>query len=328
MPHKAGSVGIIDISSKILPSLPLFYCLPGSAVDRWCSHRQDAAVEPKVRQALARPRVAHALRPSAGSSHRIIGNLRSTKSTIRREERYRIISRSRAELLDAPEPHKPSTEAVEEREKGRKSPAEIQVVDLVHEDGEDQGASPDKVGRPPRPIRRLRYLNFTLVICIRTQSIPNLLFALAQASSLDPEAILCNNTKMLRERLNICGDGLGGQNWDPDSEYVYDLYYQEMVTPGWIQDILSVRAYADEGELVRVRAGIGVWVSPLGSLACCPCPRCPTSWSTKRRCTMMRMMKTMRPTGGTTTPMRRAMATMTERSAMAVSLSLPLQTFF
>ncbi|CAG00692.1 unnamed protein product [Tetraodon nigroviridis] len=175
---------------------------------------QDAAVEPKVRQALARPRVAHALRPSAGSSHRIIGNLRSTKSTIRREERYRIISRSRAELLDAPEPHKPSTEAVEEREKGRKSPAEIQVVDLVHEDGEDQGASPDK------------------------------------ASSLDPEAILCNNTKMLRERLNICGDGLGGQNWDPDSEYVYDLYYQEMVTPGWIQDILSVRAYADEGELV------------------------------------------------------------------------------
>lgn len=56
---------------------------------------------------------------------------------------------------------------------------------------------------------------------------------------------------MLRERLNISGDGLGQQNWDQDSEYVYDLYYQEMVTPGWIQDILSVRAYADEGELVR-----------------------------------------------------------------------------
>lgn len=63
---------------------------------------------------------------------------------------------------------------------------------------------------------------------------------------------------MLRERLNICGDGLGEQNWDQDSEYVYDLYYQEMVTPGWIQDILSVRAYADEGELVRIDGGICV----------------------------------------------------------------------
>lgn len=76
--------------------------------------------------------------------------------------------------------------------------------------------------------------------------------------SLDTEAILCNNTKMLRERLNICGDGLAEQNWDLDSEYVYDLYYQEMVTPGWIQDILSVRVYADEGELVRVEGGICV----------------------------------------------------------------------
>lgn len=86
----------------------------------------------------------------------------------------------------------------------------------------------------------------------------NLMFPFVQMLPLDTEAILCNNTKMLRERMNICGDGLGDQNWDPDSEYVYDLYYQEMVTPGWIQDILSVRAYADEGELVCVDAGICV----------------------------------------------------------------------
>lgn len=85
----------------------------------------------------------------------------------------------------------------------------------------------------------------------------DLLFPFVQML-LDTEAVLCNNTKMLRERLNICGDGLGEQKWDQDSEYVYDLYYQEMVTPGWIQDILSVRAYADEGELVRVDGG--TWV--------------------------------------------------------------------
>lgn len=67
---------------------------------------------------------------------------------------------------------------------------------------------------------------------------------------------------MLRQRLNISGDGLRDQqNWDQDSEYVYDLYYQEMATPGWIQDILSVRAYADEGELVcGCRNGEGICV--------------------------------------------------------------------
>lgn len=76
------------------------------------------------------------------------------------------------------------------------------------------------------------------------------LFPSVQVSPSDTEAIMCNNTKMLRQRLNVSGDGLGEQNWDQDSEYVYDLYYQDMVTPGWIQDILSVRAYTDEGELV------------------------------------------------------------------------------
>lgn len=55
---------------------------------------------------------------------------------------------------------------------------------------------------------------------------------------------------MLRERLSISGSGLGDEQREQESDFVYDLYYQETVTPGWIQDILSVRPYADEGELV------------------------------------------------------------------------------
>lgn len=62
--------------------------------------------------------------------------------------------------------------------------------------------------------------------------------------------ILCNNLKMMREHLSISGAGLGTEHRESEDDYVYDLYYQETVTPGWIQDILSVRAYADEGELV------------------------------------------------------------------------------
>ena len=70
--------------------------------------------------------------------------------------------------------------------------------------------------------------------------------------STDPGVILCNSTKMLRERLSVSGERLGEEHRELDDDYVYDLYYQETVAPGWIQDVLSVRAYADEGELVCV----------------------------------------------------------------------------
>lgn len=79
--------------------------------------------------------------------------------------------------------------------------------------------------------------------------------------SSDPEVILCNNTKMLRERLSISEERLREQQQEQDSDYVYDLYYQETVTPGWIQDILSVRAYADEGELVCVDGWTDRWMN-------------------------------------------------------------------
>ncbi|XP_059207586.1 probable RNA polymerase II nuclear localization protein SLC7A6OS [Centropristis striata] len=180
---------------------------------------QDAPVQTQVRQALARPRVAHALRPSAASSQRINGDLRSTKWSTRREERYRILASHRAGLSSQAEQQTPQIEASEGAEETVKEQDKclglgaIQVVDLVHEDVEDQGKS-------------------------------------GKTLSSDPEVILCNSTKMLRERLSISGERVGDEHREQDEDYVYDLYYQETVTPGWIQDILSVRAYADEGELV------------------------------------------------------------------------------
>ncbi|TNN77122.1 putative RNA polymerase II nuclear localization protein SLC7A6OS [Liparis tanakae] len=182
---------------------------------------QDAPVQTQVRQALARPRMAHALRPSAASSQRIAGDLRSAKWSTRREERYRILSSHRSGLPSPAEQQSPPTEASESAGETEDGPDKclvlgaIQVVDLLHEDGEEED---DK-----SPGKEL---------------------------SSDPEMILCNSTKMLRERLSISGEGLGGEHRDDGDDYVYDLYYQETVAPGWIQDILSVRAYGDEGELV------------------------------------------------------------------------------
>lgn len=66
----------------------------------------------------------------------------------------------------------------------------------------------------------------------------------------DPEAILCNSVKMVREKLSVSTHGAGTEHREKEDDYVYDLYYQETATPGWIQDILSVRPYTDEGELV------------------------------------------------------------------------------
>ncbi|XP_071752324.2 putative RNA polymerase II nuclear localization protein SLC7A6OS [Centroberyx gerrardi] len=182
---------------------------------------QDAPVQTQVREALARPRVAHALRPSAASSHRIVGDLRSAKWSTRREERYRILSSHRAGLSSPTEQQNPQTdtadgveEAAGKEQEKRWSLGEVQVVDLLHEDVGNQDKTP------------------------------------AKTLSSDPEVILCNNMKMLRERLSVTGEGLGEEHREQEDDYVYDLYYQETVTPGWIQDILSVRAYADEGELV------------------------------------------------------------------------------
>lgn len=90
---------------------------------------------------------------------------------------------------------------------------DVQVVDLVHEE-EEHGKAPVKTVTP------------------------------------DPETILCNSVKMIREKLSVSGDRLGTEHREKEDDYVYDLYYQETVAPGWIQDILSVRPYQEEDELV------------------------------------------------------------------------------
>ncbi|XP_048040170.1 probable RNA polymerase II nuclear localization protein SLC7A6OS [Megalobrama amblycephala] len=176
---------------------------------------QDAPVQPHVREALARPRLAHhALRPSQGSSQRIIGDLRSVKWSTRREERYRILSSHRAGLPTEPTPARGGEENDGSQTENRDdlSLGEVQVFDIVHED--------DDVKVPGKTVVS------------------------------DPETILCNSVKMIREKLSVSGDGLGTEHREKEDDYVYDLYYQETAAPGWIQDILSVRPYTQEGELV------------------------------------------------------------------------------
>lgn len=105
-----------------------------------CCLSQDAPVQTQVRQALARPRVAHALRPNAASSQRITSDLRSMKWSNRRDERYRIVSSHRTGLSVTAEQQSLPTDASESTgNSGKdesKSWGQIQVVDLLHEDSE------------------------------------------------------------------------------------------------------------------------------------------------------------------------------------------------
>lgn len=106
-------------------------------------------MQAQVRQALARPRVAHALRPSATSAQRVVGDLRSTKWSTRREARYRVVSSLRSGISGVAEqqqdPQAESPEGAKEQGKEKEKSlvlGKIQVVDLLHENAEDE----DKFG--------------------------------------------------------------------------------------------------------------------------------------------------------------------------------------
>lgn len=63
--------------------------------------------------------------------------------------------------------------------------------------------------------------------------------------------ILCNAVEMIRERLTIADSTKGAESSMKEDDYVYDIYYMETVSPGWIESILSVQPYTQDYELVR-----------------------------------------------------------------------------
>lgn len=57
---------------------------------------------------------------------------------------------------------------------------------------------------------------------------------------------------MIRERLTVSECDKREEHKKKEDDYVYDIYYMETSTPGWIENILSVQPYKEEYELVRV----------------------------------------------------------------------------
>nr|XP_058900893.1 probable RNA polymerase II nuclear localization protein SLC7A6OS isoform X1 [Kogia breviceps] len=157
------------------------------------------------------PLVRAALRPSQGSQQRIRRHLRASAREIRQNGRYRVVSSRRSSGI-------PSDGLGSEDAPGSPEAAEdagFQLLDLVHEEGDPEA---------------------TAISC----------------KTSDPDVILCNSVELIRERLTVSEDGprVGYQEEQKDN-YVYDIYYLDMATPGWIENILSVQPYSQEWELVN-----------------------------------------------------------------------------
>ncbi|XP_004459671.1 probable RNA polymerase II nuclear localization protein SLC7A6OS [Dasypus novemcinctus] len=159
------------------------------------------------------PVVRAALRPSQGIQQRIRHALRTSARQMRQEGRYRVVSSRRSSDIPLGDP---DTQDVQGNPEAARN-AGFQLFDLVHEEGDPEATAADSY---------------------RTS---------------DPDVILCNSTELIRERLALSEDGPGirHQEGQKDDGYVYDIYYLEMATPGWIENILSVQPYSQEWELVN-----------------------------------------------------------------------------
>ncbi|KAM8954698.1 putative RNA polymerase II nuclear localization protein SLC7A6OS [Lycaon pictus] len=158
--------------------------------------------------------VRAALRPSRGSQQRIRRDLRASARENRQEGRYRVISSRRSSGI--PSGGLESEDPPENPEAAED--ASFQLFDLVHEEEDD----------------------------------PEAVATGGSSKTSDPDVILCNSIELIRERLTVSEDGprIGHQEEQKD-DYVYDIYYLEMATPGWIENILSVQPYSQEWDLVN-----------------------------------------------------------------------------
>ncbi|XP_010171587.1 probable RNA polymerase II nuclear localization protein SLC7A6OS [Antrostomus carolinensis] len=215
------------------PEFLLFEChyIPPSS----CSSTQNEPVQKYVQEVITREKAAQSLRPSLGSTQRIIQELRSSKQVKRKENRYRVIASHRPNCTETAGPvvngeasidgDRSNSEAVEDasqKESGAVDQSsgcwgQFQLFDIVQEE-EVLGDSSVTAAHPQQ--------------------------------KTDPDVILCNAVEMIRERLNVSEDGKKVEHREKEDEYVYDIYYMETSAPGWIQNILSVQPYREEYELV------------------------------------------------------------------------------
>ncbi|NWS23404.1 S7A6O protein, partial [Polioptila caerulea] len=182
---------------------------------------KNEPVQKYVKDAITRAKAAQSLRPSLGSSQRILQELRSARQAKRKENRYRVICSHRPDCTGTAAPPCGDSSGAQHdaspEERSSDCSGKFQLFDIVQEE-ETVGDSSVTTANPQQ--------------------------------KTDPDAILCNAVEMIRERLNVSEDSKK-EHSDKEDEYVYDIYYKETPAPDWIENILSVQPYREEYEWVN-----------------------------------------------------------------------------
>ncbi|NXB57419.1 S7A6O protein, partial [Struthidea cinerea] len=195
---------------------------------------KNEPVQKYVKDAITRDRVAQSLRPSLGSTQRILQELRSARQVRRKENRYRVISSHRPDCTETAAPATHGEAALD----GDRSDSAAQ-----------EDASPEESGAVHKSSDCCGKFQLFDIVQEEETGDSSVMAANPQQKT-DPDAILCNAVEMIRERLNVSEDGKKEHDAKED-EYVYDIYYKETSAPDWIENILSVQPYREEYEWVN-----------------------------------------------------------------------------
>ncbi|GAB0195646.1 probable RNA polymerase II nuclear localization protein SLC7A6OS [Grus japonensis] len=194
---------------------------------------KNEPVQKYIQGAITQDKAAQSLRPSLGSTQRIIQELRSYKQVKRKENRYRVIAS-----------HRPNcTETVAPGINGEAS---------IDGDGSDSEAMENASQKESGAVDKSSDCcgKFQLFDIEQEEEVEDSSVTAANPQITDPDVILCNAVEMIRERLNVSEDGKKVEHCEKEDDYVYDIYYMETSAPGWIQNILYVQPYREEYELV------------------------------------------------------------------------------
>ncbi|KYO25441.1 probable RNA polymerase II nuclear localization protein SLC7A6OS [Alligator mississippiensis] len=190
---------------------------------------QDEPVQKYVREAITRDKTAHVLRPSLRSAQRISQDLHYSKQVNRKENRYRLLISHRPDCFEKETIALDTND--EELTKGERSDCEAK------NDASQKESNATDCG------------GFQLFDIVQEEEDPSIVAAHTQKTD-DPDVILCNAVEMIRERLTVSECDKREEHKKKEDDYVYDIYYMETSTPGWIENILSVQPYKEEYELV------------------------------------------------------------------------------
>ncbi|PKU43905.1 rna polymerase ii nuclear localization protein hypothetical protein [Limosa lapponica baueri] len=196
--------------------------------------RRNEPLQKYVQEVITREKAAQSLRPSLGSTQRIIQELRSSKQEKRKENRYRVIAGHRPRCAQTAAPLRNGEPSLG----GDRSDSEATEDASPKESGATDESS-DCCGK-----FQLFDIEQEEEEVVEDSSVT----AANPQQKTDPDVILCNAVEMIRERLNVSEDGK--KEHREKEEYVYDIYYMETSAPGWIENILSVQPYREEYELV------------------------------------------------------------------------------